>query len=178
MTTEPPPLYCANHPSEETTLRCNRCEKPICSKCAIGTPTGYRCPECIHGQQKSFDTTNWYDYPLAFALAASMSFLGSRLVSFIGFFTLLLAPIAGYVIAEVIRFAVSRRRSKRLYQLSAIATASGSLIPILLYLVTVLFVLSQGGSINLGIFFPLLWQGVYAFLVTSSVLYRLGGMRI
>ena len=37
------PTYCANHPTVETTLRCNKCGKPICAKCAIRTPTGYRC---------------------------------------------------------------------------------------------------------------------------------------
>jgi hypothetical protein len=59
-------LYCANHPQTPTSLRCNRCEKPICPKCAVKTPIGYRCKECVRGQQKIFDTAQWYDYPLAF----------------------------------------------------------------------------------------------------------------
>ena len=50
------PIYCANHPAVETTLRCNRCGKPICAECAVRTPTGYRCKECVRGQQKIFDT--------------------------------------------------------------------------------------------------------------------------
>ena len=37
------PTYCANHPGVETSLRCNKCGKPICAKCAVRTPTGYRC---------------------------------------------------------------------------------------------------------------------------------------
>ena len=55
MTEALPKMYCANHPTVETTLRCNRCEKPICAKCAVLTPTGYRCKECIKEQQKIFD---------------------------------------------------------------------------------------------------------------------------
>ena len=39
-------LTCTFHPNVETQLRCNRCNKPICIKCAKHTPTGYRCPEC------------------------------------------------------------------------------------------------------------------------------------
>ena len=50
------PVYCANHPGVETSLRCNKCGKPICAKCAIRTPTGYRCKECVRGQQRIFET--------------------------------------------------------------------------------------------------------------------------
>ncbi|MEN6392186.1 MAG: B-box zinc finger protein, partial [Anaerolineaceae bacterium] len=35
MTDNPPTLYCTNHPQTETSLRCNRCDKPICTKCAV-----------------------------------------------------------------------------------------------------------------------------------------------
>ncbi len=48
------PTYCANHPGVETSLRCNKCGKPICAKCAVRTPTGYRCKECVRGQLKDF----------------------------------------------------------------------------------------------------------------------------
>jgi hypothetical protein len=41
-------LYCANHPTVPTVLRCARCEKPICSRCRIHTPVGYRCLQCAN----------------------------------------------------------------------------------------------------------------------------------
>lgn len=37
---------CSHHPSVLTRLRCSRCEKPICPKCAVRTPVGLRCPDC------------------------------------------------------------------------------------------------------------------------------------
>ena len=46
-------MYCYNHPQRETVLRCNRCERPMCTSCAVLTPTGYRCKECVRGQQKN-----------------------------------------------------------------------------------------------------------------------------
>src|SRR4030043_252957 len=49
-------LTCANHPNRETSLRCKRCNKPICASCAVLTPVGYRCRECVRGQQATFDT--------------------------------------------------------------------------------------------------------------------------
>ncbi len=75
------PTYCANHPGVETSLRCNKCGKPICAKCAIRTPTGYRCKECVRGQLKIFDTALWYDYLLGFLTAAILGFLASLLAT-------------------------------------------------------------------------------------------------
>ena len=28
-------LYCTVHPTVQTTLRCNRCGRPMCTKCAV-----------------------------------------------------------------------------------------------------------------------------------------------
>lgn len=39
-------LHCYRHPKRETLLRCGRCERPICEKCAVIGPAGQRCPEC------------------------------------------------------------------------------------------------------------------------------------
>jgi len=52
---DPQVMYCYVHPDRETLLRCNRCERPICQSCAVLTPTGYRCKECVRGQQKIFE---------------------------------------------------------------------------------------------------------------------------
>ena len=51
-------LYCYVHPTRETSLRCNNCDRPICAACAVRTPTGYRCRECVKRQQKVFDTSD------------------------------------------------------------------------------------------------------------------------
>jgi hypothetical protein len=40
------PVPCAEHPNTETRLRCSRCGKPICPRCAVRTPVGMRCPDC------------------------------------------------------------------------------------------------------------------------------------
>jgi DNA-directed RNA polymerase subunit RPC12/RpoP len=40
------PVPCAEHPDVETRLRCSRCGKPICPRCAVRTPVGMRCPDC------------------------------------------------------------------------------------------------------------------------------------
>ena len=172
MTENPPPLYCANHPTVETSLRCKTCDKPICAKCAVLTPTGYRCRECVRSQQKVFDTANWFDYPVVIAIAGVFSFAGSLLVSAMGFFTIFVAPIAGMLIAEAIRLAIRRRRSERLFQVAAGSAAIGSL-PLLAMLG-----LGALGGMRLGGLLALLWQGVYAFTITTTVYYRLRGIQV
>jgi hypothetical protein len=76
--------YCYNHPQKETSLRCNRCEQFICSKCAIHTPTGYRCKTCIRAHQKSFDTAQWYDYISASIVAGLLSYFGALIATRFG----------------------------------------------------------------------------------------------
>jgi len=165
MSDEPVTLYCANHPQTATGLRCNRCEKPICPKCAVLTPTGYRCKECVRGQQKIFETATWIDYPLLFIVVAIMAGLGAFGAMYLNFFTIFLAPIAGGIIAEAARFVTRKRRSKKLFQLAIVAAVIGCFPFIAMHLLT----------LNL---WGLLWQGVYLFLMTSTLYYRLSGIKI
>ena len=167
--------YCANHPDRPTSLRCNRCEKPICPKCAVPTPTGYRCRECVRGQQKVFETTLWFDYLTASITAVGLSSIGSYLIPRFGFFTIFVAPIAGVIIAELVRLIVHRRRSRRLFQVIAIAAALGSLPILIIQAIPAILMLSRGGVWLLG---GVLWQGIYTFTVTTTVYYRLAGIDI
>ena len=166
-------LYCANHPTVETGLRCNNCEKPICPKCAVLTPTGYRCKECVRSHQKVFDTAQWYDYPVAIVVAGVLSYLGSILVGFIGFFTIFVAPIIGVAIAEAVRFSIRRRRSLRLHQLVAITTVLASIIVLIPSLIRLL----TGGGF-MGNLLGFIWQIVYIITVSTTVYYRLKGINI
>ncbi len=165
-------LYCENHPNRETSLRCNRCGKLICAECAIRTPTGYRCSECVRSQQKVFDTTEWYDYPVGFLTGAVLSYLGSLLALRIGFFTLFLAPLAGIAIAEAVRFLVRRRRSPRLF----IVTTAGVVLGSLPNLAITLFIGLFGGGF--GGIFSLLIQGYYTVMAASGTYTRIGGIRL
>lgn len=167
------PLYCINHPAVETVLRCKECERPICPKCAVRTPTGYRCKDCVRRQQKVFYTARWYDYPIAFLVATLLSFLAALLVALIGtlagflaWLVLLFAvPVAGGVIAEAVRFAVRKHRARSLFLTAAGGVVFGALLAALLNLIT----------FNL---FGLLFQGIYVFLATPLVYGRLVGIRL
>lgn len=163
--------FCYNHPNRETLLRCNRCDRPICTECAVLTPTGYRCKKCVRGQQKTFETARWIDYPVAILIAAGLSAAGSYIASMLGFFTIFVSPVAGVIIAEAIRWATRRRRARALYRIAAVFVALGGLWLPLLHLVNLL----GGTGFNL---MGLIWSSVYVILATSSAYYRLTGIQI
>ncbi len=138
----PEVMYCANHPDVETLLRCNRCGKPICLKCAQLTDVGYRCNECIRGVQDIYFNAAPTDNLVAFVVALLVSAIAApiagilfRLVPFF-FFSIIIAFMvggaAGGILAQIIRAAISRRRSRalRYYALGGVVVGVlvGSLI--------------------------------------------------
>jgi len=171
-------LFCYVHSNRETFLRCNKCERPICSQCAVLTPTGYRCKECIRSQQKSFETALSSDLVIAPILAAIITIIGSFFSLYLGFFTLFLAPFIGLVIVEVSRRVTQKRRSVLLTQLITGAALLGSLPLLMFSIVRLMSFFQEGAGLSLVGLLPLIWQAAYTFLVTSSVYYRLAGIRI
>lgn len=133
------PLYCVNHPKTETRLRCNRCGNPICAKCAVRTPVGFRCKQCIKGQQAVFYSATPLDYLIAVVICLVASIIAAFIVGAVGiFFTFFLAPVAGGVIAEVVRWATGRRRGRWMWLVvsacivvGALVAALGSMLPLL-----------------------------------------------
>lgn len=119
---EPPALYCANHPDRETLLRCNKCDKPICLECAVQTPVGYRCKECVRVQQNVYYNAgardNWVALAIAFVVAAIATPIIAFFLSVAGWFSLIIAFVAGgaagSALAQIIRRAVNRRRSRNM----------------------------------------------------------------
>jgi hypothetical protein len=172
MTQTTETLYCYVHPTRETSLRCNNCNRPICAQCAVRTPTGYRCRECVKGQQKVFNTSEWYDYLSGFIVAALLSAVAAFLVTLIGgigFFGWFLiaagAPTAGVFIAEGVRMVTRKRRSRPLFITVAAGVVLGAL-PVILYQV---FRLDM---------FGILFQIIYLVIAVPVVYSRLSGIQL
>lgn len=165
-------LTCYVHPNRETGLRCNRCERPICAQCAVRTPTGYRCKQCVREQQKVFDTAAWYDYPIGLGVSAGLSLVASILLvvisGFLGFLmwfvSFAIAGSAGVVIANLTQAALRKRRSKQLFWLTAAGVVIGA-VPVILFLLL---------SGNL---FSIVWQGLYLVVATPTVYARISGFQ-
>lgn len=173
-------LRCANHPDRETTLRCNRCEKPICTKCAILTPVGYRCRECVRGQQAVFETAQPLDFVVAAVISAVGAGVGVAVLNILGFWGFFVAPVAGGALAEIVRLATRRRRGLRLPLVAAVSGAVG-ILPTLVPALGLAFVSLSGsggprllGGVLLSLVFPLVTGG----LLLSALYYRLRGIRL
>jgi hypothetical protein len=159
---------CYRHPGVETALRCNRCNRPICPKCARRTPVGFRCPECIREQENKYYSGGNADYFIAAAIALPLSLIAAGLFIFIlgrlGFWAyfigLFVAPAVSGFVAEAVRWGVRRRRSRYLAHVAA-----GSLI-----LATVLVALY--GFLFVGSF-GLIAAGIFLFLGAATIMARL-----
>lgn len=162
---------------EAPVLRCNRCEKPITPETAVLTPTGYRCQECVKTQQKVFDTSKSFDLVIGFVIAGLISFAGSWLVSRLGFFTLLIAPGVGMLIANAVRVAVNRRRSNALNKAVLAGAIIGS-VPLLVPEVMALLSASGDAFAIAGSILPLIWKVVYTVLVASTTYAQARGLRV
>ncbi|MFN8630597.1 MAG: hypothetical protein U0838_09845 [Chloroflexota bacterium] len=93
-------MFCYRHPDRETLISCGRCEKPICTKCAMQGPVGFRCRDCGKPVRDPF--TSFTPVQLIGGLAAS--FGGGLLAAYVGgmfgFFALFVAFFAGGLIVE------------------------------------------------------------------------------
>ncbi len=171
---------CYRHPNRETSLRCNRCEKYICAQCAVRTPTGYRCPECIREQKRIYNTAKPQDYVFAFLTASVLTLISTLLVQLIGgffgfFYILIIFAIstgAGSLIAEAVRRVVQKRRSKPLFITATAGAVAGGLLAVgntlLIFFLT----------LNVSYLGGLLWPGIFIFLVASTVYVRLSGIQL
>lgn len=159
---------CYRHPGVETALRCNRCNRPICPKCARRTPVGFRCPECIREQENKYYSGGNLDYFIAAAIALPLSLIAAGLFIFIlgdwGFWAyfigLFVAPAVSGFIAEAVRWGVRKRRSRYL----AHVVAGGLIVAtVLVALPRLLF-----GDISV-----LIAAGIFLFLGAATIMARL-----
>jgi hypothetical protein len=127
-------LYCTVHPTVETVLRCNNCGRPMCIRCAVLTPVGYRCKECVSKRQEVFFTSGVADYWIAAGVAFLLSALMGSVLLSIGslLITLFLSAPVGGLISEVVHRAIGRRRGRYTWLVVALATAAGA-VPITLW---------------------------------------------
>ncbi len=161
-------LVCYRHPKIETNLRCNRCGRPICPKCAVRTPVGFRCPECVREQQNKYYTGGSLDYVIAAVVALPLSLIAGAVFAFLigglGFFSWLIsffaAPAAGGIIAEAVRWAVGRRRSRNLN----LVVAGSFVLGVVPFALVVLL---------MGNFYGLIAPGILLFLGVGTIIARL-----
>jgi len=154
-------MVCYGDRSQPTTLRCNRCGRPICSKYSKLTSVGYRCLVCIREIEDEFFTAETKDYVIATAVATPLSFIIGALVGAFGFggifFWFILFAVGGALgsfVGRVVFRAIGRRRGRYIPYVVATIVAVGGILPALVF-----------GSFLSG--------AIYAFAATSAAYYQL-----
>jgi hypothetical protein len=124
--------YCAVHPDRETALRCNKCDRLMCADCAVQTPVGYRCRQCVRQHEDKFFTASTIDYGITFVVAAVIAALGYLGVSLIGGFLLfifvLAIPIGGAIGEAALRL-TGKRRGRYSGYIAGTGAVLGALLP-------------------------------------------------
>ena len=173
---------CYKHPDRKTLLRCNKCGKPICPECAVQTPTGYRCKDCIKSQQKVFDTAEGKDYIIGAAIAAVLGFLGAFLFQMITFLpayitALIISVACGRLICAAVRAAVNKRRSSNLTKTVAAAAGVGALLGVLQNIIVNINIMSWGATgFELGCLIQIIIDIAYIVILCGTILAEMSGM--
>jgi len=128
-------LTCAVHPNIEPSLRCNKCGRLMCNRCAVRTPVGYRCRECVRGQRKAFFNAQPADPIIQGAVSLPLAAIAAGLMGLVpgfGFFGLLIAfwagSAAGALIADIAYRLVSKRRGEYSWLIVAACIAIGGTV--------------------------------------------------
>jgi hypothetical protein len=170
-------LHCVNHPKVETRLRCNKCGQPICSKCAVRTPVGYRCRDCVNAQQRVFYAGfRPGDYLIAAVVALPLSLVAGWLVPQLGWYAVLLGPIVGGGIAEAARWATRRKRGQYTWLVVCGCVVFGALPALILSLLSLVGLLAGTPGLlayPLGGIMRLVWASVYLLTATGAAYARL-----
>ena len=184
------PQYCPRHPGVETYLRCNKCGRPMCTKCAKKTPVGYRCVDCISAQQQTFYRGfRPVYYVIAAAVALPLSCIAGVVVPLLGWwFAAILGPLVGGGIAELARLAIKRQRGKHTWLVVCGCIILGVipvlLVPLLSLVGLTLFAAPAGATDPenigstiaaglLGGAFSLIPLGVYVVTAVGAAYWRL-----
>jgi len=121
-------MFCYRHPDRETWVRCGRCDQPICTRCAMQGPVGFRCKEC--GKLKNDPMTSFT--PTQLLLGGLMAIAGGAIVAFIGgqlgFFTIIIGFFGGGLIADIVMRFTGYKRGPVMVTLLLGGIALGTLL--------------------------------------------------
>jgi hypothetical protein len=120
--------FCYRHPDRETWVRCGRCDRPICTRCAMQGPVGSRCKQC--GTLAFDPLTSFTPLELigGIAVALGAGLVAGYLSGRIGFFSVIVAWFAGGLIADVVRRVTGYKRGPVMLAIVLGGIVAGSLL--------------------------------------------------
>jgi MFS family permease len=121
-------LHCYRHPDRETYVRCGRCDQPICPKCAMQGPVGFRCRTC--GTLKNDPITSFSPGQLVAGLATSIAAgaIASLISGQIGFYGIFIGFFAGGFVAEIVARTIGYKRGPVMLGILAAGIVAGTVL--------------------------------------------------
>jgi hypothetical protein len=115
-------------------------------------------------------TTRWYDQIIAGLITVVVSFLGSQLALFLGFYTIFVALGASYAAVWLVKKAIQNRRSPLLKYVMSGSALLASLTPLI---ITAIRDLQLYGYLLGGGFYSIIWKLAYAVIIAGNIFYQL-----
>jgi hypothetical protein len=115
---------CSFHPNVETNVRCAECDRYICPNDMVQTPVGYKCRECARPKKSELGYVKPKQYLYALLAGMGAGVLGGLVLGAIGFRSIILALVFGFLVAEATRRGSGGHRTP---QIAAIAAGSAGL---------------------------------------------------
>jgi hypothetical protein len=131
-------LYCYRHPDRATRISCGRCERPICTRCAMQGPVGFRCRQCGRLAHDPLTSIKPLQGLAGFGVAAGGAVVAALVASQIGFFSIFISFFAGGIIAEAVTRVIGLKHGPRIMAIVLGGIVLGTVVGYLLAY-TVLF---------------------------------------
>jgi hypothetical protein len=125
-------LVCYRHPDRETYIRCGRCDRPICTRCAMQGPVGFRCKNCGTLANDPLTKMSATQIGLGFAVAAGGGAVLGLISGSFGLFSILIAFFGGGIMAEAVTRVIGFKRGTRMLTLVLGGILVGMLAGVLL----------------------------------------------
>jgi hypothetical protein len=121
-------LHCYRHPDRETRIMCGRCERPICLRCAMQGPVGFRCKTCGTLANDPLSTIRPTQAVLGLSIAIVLGIGAGFISARIGFLVIFLGFFAGGLIAEAVMRVIGIKRGRGILALVLGGIVVGSLV--------------------------------------------------
>ena len=121
-------LHCYRHPDRETWVRCGRCDRPICTRCAMQGPVGFRCKDCGKPVNDPLTSMKPQQVVLGGLIALGAGTVGGLIGMQLGFFSIFVGFFAGGLIADLVMRVTGYKRGPVMITLLLGGIAVGTLI--------------------------------------------------
>ena len=124
---EPDRQFCYRHLDRETWVRCGRCDRPICTACAMQGPVGMRCRDCGKPVRDAFTSMTARQWLVAGGLALGAGLIVGYIGMQFGWFALVAAFFAGRITVDVLDRANGIKRGPRIIVVVSVGLLIGTL---------------------------------------------------